>query len=165
MNLGYLEFIGAVEIDRSDSTVTIEEPINDRPYHYLEINKIDNTVVSLRKALNQAKKEQVDAIRYVYNEIADIVEETDSRLREEYISKKVSKQFPNWVVNHKEEVEGTDKYARGDICFYEDKIVLFINYCTIELLDKLRNKYSDKIEIKKGILTSDPIEIHIIMEE
>ena len=166
MNLAYLEFIGAVEIDRSTSVVTPKiEPINNRPYHYLEINELDGTIDSLKKALKQAKQEQIDAIRYVYNEIADMVEKTDSNLREGYISKRIIEKNPRWVVNHKEEMEGTNKYARGDICFYEDKIVIFVDYCTINLLDKLRDKYSNNIELKKGILTSDPIEIHIIMEE
>lgn len=166
MNLAYLEFIGAIDIDRSTPTFKEEKDENENitVYSYLDEYKIRYTIEELNKALEQAKKDQRKAIKYIYNEIVEIVNKTNSQLKKGYIMKNIEKtNRPRYVINDKNMRKGTDDFANGDVMFTEDEIILLVDSFTIELLDALRDKYSKDIKVTNGILTKDPIEIHIDM--
>ena len=164
MNLAYLEFIGAIHIDRSTPKDLHKEKEHITPYNYLDTKRIQYGIEDLEEALKIAKKEQKQAIKYLYNEIVKIVKNTDSQLRVGYISKKIEKiSRPKFIVNDANVRDGTDEFAHGDIAFAEDEIVLFMNWFSMELMEELKKRYSKDINVYKGILSKDPIEIHIDM--
>lgn len=170
MNLAYLEFIGAIEVERSPVAVTpaisFDKPIGKesvKQFTYLDTRK-HKSILDLERALEKAKKEQDDAIKYVYNEIVKIAKETDSRLRKDYISHELSLKMPVAIVRDGILCYEVTGYNRGDVIFLEDKIVVFMDRFTVEFLERLKKKFSPDIRVDNGILSRDPMEVQISMK-
>lgn len=166
MNLAYLEFIGAITIDRSNK-VEIEPPKNNTKYHYIDSLKIDRSIDDLKRALKQAKKEQEDAIKFLYNELVELVKKHDCRLTTEYIKDCLEKQkLPAYIIREGGQFKNaTDNFAKGDILFCENEIVLFMKWFNYNFIIELSKKYTDNIKVSKGTLTRDPIEVHLNFKE
>lgn len=173
MNLAYLEFIGAIEVDRTpvavNPAISFDKPIGKKSvkqFTYIDTHKTHKSVNQLKKELAKAKEEQSDAIRYLYNELKNLCDEYDVDLSCTYIKHELEEvKLPRALVRENIICDGTGQYDQGDIIFTENSIVLFMEYFNYRFLDALSKKYSKNINIYKGILSKDPIEIHIDMSE
>lgn len=124
-----------------------------------ELVKNLNQKKELETLLQQTVHDQLREIAQLYKELQRLVEETDSQLSGYYIKKEQEKKLPRYIV--REGVCGNEK----DIIFLEDEIVLFMNFFTADLITALQEKYSKNILVLKGVLSRDPIEIHIKFSE
>ena len=173
MNLAYLEFIREIEVDRNtvavNTAISIDKPIGKnsvKQFTYVDTHKTHKSVNQLKKELAKAKKEQANAIRYLYNELNNLCDEYDVDLSCSYIKHEIEEvKLPRALVRDNIICDGTGRYDQGDIIFTEDSIVLFMEYLNYSFLDALSKKYSKDINIYKGILAKDPIEVHIDMSQ
>ena len=172
MNLAYLEFIGAIEIDRTpvavNPAISFDKPIGKKSrkqYTYSDIRQ-HKTINDLEEELRRKKEEQKEAIRYVYNELVKLTHKYNSKLTMGYINDAFKNQkLPAYIIRSGGKFKDiTDDYARGDVLFCHDKIVLFMDYLNYDFLIALGKKYSKDIFIDKNSL-GKYIEVHISMKE
>ena len=173
MNLAYLEFIGAIEFNRSpvavNPAISFDKPIGKKSrkqFTYIDTRQ-NKSISDLEDELERKKEEQKEAITYVYNELAELAREHNSRLREGYIDYCFENvKLPAAIIRSGGKFkDATDNYALGDILFCNDEIVLFMDWITYDFIVALGKKYNTNICINKGILMRDPMEVHIDMSQ
>ena len=171
MNLLYLEFIGAIDIDRSpvavNPAISFDKPIGKtsvKQFTYMDTRKQCRNIEELEKQLANAKKEQENAIKYLYKQIKKLADENDSQLSTKYIKHELEEcSMPRAIVRSGILWDGQG-LAEGDVIFLEDEIVLFMNWCTLDFLKELEKKFSSDIRIYKPVFTKyATLEIHIDM--
>lgn len=171
MNLAYLEFIGAIDIDRSpvavNPSISFDKPIGKtsvKQFTYLDTRKQYRTIEELEKQLELAKKEQENAIKYLYKQIKELADKNGSQLSRKYIKHELEDcKMPIAIVRSGILWDGNGS-AEGDVIFLEDEIVLFMNWCTFDFLKELEKRFSSDIQIMKPVFTKyATLEIHIDM--
>ena len=170
MNLAYLEFIGAIEIDRSpvavNPAISFDKPIGKtsvKQFTYMDTRKECRNIEELEKQLELAKKEQKQAIKYVYDDIVKLAEETDSSLTTSYIKHELEEVAMPCAIVRRGILWDGEYRPEGDLLFLEDKIVIFMRWFTLDFMEKLKSKFSKDITVYKGICSKDPMEVHIDM--
>lgn len=172
MNLLYLEFIGAIEIDRApvavNPAISFDKPIGKtsvKQFTYMDTRKQYRNIEELEKQLENAKKEQENAIKYLYKKIKELADKNNSQLSNQYIKHELEDcKMPRAIVRSGILWDGQGS-AEGDVIFLEDEIVLFMNWCTLDFLKELEKRFSSDIHISKPVFSRlATLEIHIDME-
>ena len=127
---------------------------------FIQVQTIRNDIEKLEKQLELAKYEEQDAVKYVYDDLMKIASKTDSNFYRGYIAskRKLPGVMPALVRDNNILCYGDD-FPKGDVIFTDDKIYLFMQWFTLDFMEKLKEKYTDKIRIRQG----KPIEVELDM--